>query len=123
MDLQNTSTINVITKTKTHQMKKEEYARWLCLIEAIDLVEQKAVELKADITADDFWVKPLAFQKYIEQRLETMILDVEREEFNVDIKATSIPKYVELESEEQEPELEPDITNLDPENLVVSTVL
>ena len=64
-------------------MKKIEYARWLCLIEAIDLIERKAQELKTDMIGDDFWVKPLAFQKYIDQRLETMIIDVDREEFNI----------------------------------------
>ena len=98
--------INIQTKTKTYTLKKEEYARWLCLIEAIDLVERKAVELKTDIISDDFWVKPLAFQKYIEQRIETMILDVGREEFNLDIKTAIIPKFVEAvvqQEEEDEP--------------------
>lgn len=75
--------ITIQCPSKTHTMKKIEYARWLCLIEAIDLIERKASELKADLISDDFWVKPLAFQKYIEQRLETMIIDVNREEFSI----------------------------------------
>jgi len=102
--------ITIQGNTKTFKMKKEEYARWLCLIEAIDLVERKAVELKTDMVSDDFWVKPLAFQKYIEQRLETMVLDVEREEFKKDI--TSIPKFIDkdepVEEEDVEPELIPE---------------
>jgi len=76
-------TIQITGDKQTFNMKKLEYARWLCLIEAIDLVERKAQELKTDMISDDFWVKPLAFQKYIDQRLETMIIDVDREEFNI----------------------------------------
>jgi hypothetical protein len=94
--------ITIQTKTKSHTLKKEEYARWLCLIEAIDLIERKASELKTDIISDDFWVKPLAFQKYIEQRVETMLLDIGREEFNIDIKTAVIPKFVETVTEQEE---------------------
>ena len=82
---------------------------WLCLIEAIDLVERKAAELKTDMISDDFWVKPLAFQKYIEQRLETMILDVEREEFKKDIILTSIPKFVDKDEPVVEEDVEPEL--------------
>lgn len=99
---------------KAFEMKKLEYARWLCLIEAIDLIERKAQDLKADLITDDFWVKPLAFQKYIDQRLETMIIDVDREEFNMStvesIKANKniIPIAVEEEaSTDVEEDIEP----------------
>jgi len=84
----NTNFITVHSKTKEHKLSKIEYARWLCLIEAIDLIERKAQDLKSDMISDDFWIKPLAFQKYIDQRLETMILDVDREEFNISIDAS-----------------------------------
>lgn len=79
MTIQN-NIVNFKTSNKDYSMKVEEYARWLCLVEALDLIESKAVTLKQDLTNDDFWVKPLAFQKYIEQRLETMLLDISREE-------------------------------------------
>lgn len=84
----NNDHVIVQCKTKEHRLNKIEYARWLCLIEAIDLIGRKAEELKTDMVADDFWVKPLAFQKYIDQRLETMVLDVDREEFNIGINAS-----------------------------------
>lgn len=74
------NTVTFQTTTKEYNMRVEEYARWLCLVEALDLIESKAATLKQDLTNDDFWVKPLAFQKYIEQRLETMLLDISREE-------------------------------------------
>lgn len=98
------------------KMSKVEYARWLCLIEAIDLVERKASDLKADMISDDFWIKPLAFQKYIDQRLETMIIDVDREEFNVSLeKSIAANKHlfkpteecVEIEAEAEEEIEEP----------------
>ena len=93
------------------KLRKVEYARWLCLIEAIDLVERKASDLKADMISDDFWIKPLAFQKYIDQRLETMIIDVDREEFNVSLERSiaankdlfkPTDEYVEIEAETEE---------------------
>lgn len=74
------NTVTFQTAAKEYTMRVEEYARWLCLVEALDLIETKAATLKQDLTNDDFWVKPLAFQKYIEQRLETMLLDISREE-------------------------------------------
>jgi hypothetical protein len=105
-------TINIQGSEKTHTMKKVEYARWLCLVEAIDLIERKASELKADLISDDFWVKPLAFQKYIEQRLETMVIDVDREEFNIptnvsiDLNKDLVPVATQ-EEEIKEEDVEP----------------
>jgi hypothetical protein len=43
-------------------MTVETFARWMCLVEAFDFIEQKAKELKVD------WVdmiKPLAIETYI----------------------------------------------------------
>lgn len=98
--------IAVETKNGMQKLKKAEYARWLCLLEAMHLIETKGQDLKIDMNNDDFWVKPLAFQKYIDQRLETMLLDVEREEFKKDFKSI-IPQFVDSKvQEEQEPEEE-----------------
>lgn len=101
-------TIEIQSNNKKHSLKKDEYARWLCLIEAIDLVEKKALELKQDMNNDDSWVKPLAFQKYIEQRFETMILDINREE---NFKSEPIV-YVEKE-EAVEENLEEEVPSLE----------
>ena len=105
------------------KLKKIEYARWLCLIEAIDVVQKKADELKSDLINDDFWVKPLAFQKYIDQRLETMLLDVDREEFNMSMSAAieANKGLVVVNNEPDEPveseeEIEPDLAELELEN-------
>ena len=115
----------VVCMDKSHVLKKEEYARWFCLVEAIDLVNTKASELNTDLNKDDFWLKPLAFQKYIESRFETMMLDIDREENNVDIVKLTAEKVrnnllqqkVEVdESEESDDSLEQAI-NMDISNI------
>jgi len=115
--------IEVKGEKKVFSMQKIEYARWLCLIEAIDLIEKKASELKADIITDDFWVKPLAFQKYIDQRLETMVIDVDKEEFNIPITASiEFNKNIiksNIEVEEKNTDFEEDI---EPDDEVLSTL-
>lgn len=113
----NTEFITVQSKTKEHKLSKVEYARWLCLIEAIDLIEKKAQDLKSDMVSDDFWIKPLAFQKYIDQRFETMVLDVDREEFNMSIDTSItnnkhlfkpvVEEPVDAATEEEADEVEP----------------
>lgn len=100
--------VAVSTKNGQQKLKKAEYARWLCLIEAMDLIEKKSQDLKFDMNNDDFWVKPLAFQKYIDQRLETMLLDVEREEFNRGLDSGIIPVYKDEKAPVVEEEPEPE---------------
>lgn len=69
--------IIVETKNKQHKLTAVEYARWLCLIEALDIVTKKAQLFKIDLLNKDVdWVKPLAFQKYITERFESMIEEV-----------------------------------------------
>lgn len=108
----NKETVTIQTKNGDVSMKRMEYARWLCLLEALDLVNRKAQELKADLNSDDFWVKPLSFQKYIDQRLETMVIDIDREEFNMSIGASIqankdlFKKPEEVEEAEEEEDVE-----------------
>lgn len=110
----NNDTVTISTKSGNINMKRMEYARWLCLLEAIDLVNRKAQELKTDLTNDDFWVKPLSFQKYIEQRLETMIIDIDREEFNMSVTASiqankDLFKPADNQTDQAEEEVEAEI--------------
>jgi len=73
--------ITVETKNKQHKLTVVEYARWLCLIEALDIVTKKAQLFKIDLHNKDVdWVKPLAFQKYITERFESMIEEVNMNE-------------------------------------------
>jgi hypothetical protein len=60
-------------------MTKDCLARWLCLMEAFHIVEKKSETLGVNLEKKD-WVKPLAFEKYVQQRFESMVLDMEIDE-------------------------------------------
>lgn len=68
-------------KNGTIAMNKETFARWLCLVEGIDVAERKAKDLNIDLNGWD-WIKPLAFEKYIAERFEGMMLDLTCDEQN-----------------------------------------
>jgi adenylate kinase family enzyme len=78
-------TIDVKLKDKTESMSLETYSRWLCLIEAIELVCSKAKQMKIDTANNIDWIKPLAFQKYIDERHESMVDEVNMYEKQEDI--------------------------------------
>lgn len=65
----------------TIEMSKETFCRWLCLAEGIHIMEQKASHLGIDLKSKD-WVKPLAFENYVSQRYESMMLDLNYDEKN-----------------------------------------
>ena len=61
---------DVTTKT----MGFNEFVRWACLIEALEVVGGKVDGVK-----DEKWIKPLAFQKYIQERFHSMKHDLKVE--------------------------------------------
>lgn len=77
--------ITVNLKSKNEEMPIKVYSRWLCLIEAIELVCNKAKQMKIDTHNSMDWIKPLAFQKYIEERYESMIDEIEHFENNPEL--------------------------------------
>lgn len=54
-------------------MSISEFSRWMCMVEAIYILEEKAKELKTDITN---LIKPLAIDDYIKERYPAMLHDV-----------------------------------------------
>ena len=68
------------------QMSREEVARWCCLVEAVDIIDRKGAQMKLDMKKAS-WVKPIAIQKYIDERYDTMIEEIERDQetFKLDI--------------------------------------
>lgn len=68
-------------KKQKIEMSKPTFARWLCLMEAFYIIEKKAEDLELDLN-DEAIVKPLAFEKYIDQRFEGMMLDLDHDERN-----------------------------------------
>ena len=73
-----------VVGNKTHNLKKDEYARWLCLIEAIDVVERRAAELKADITE---------FKQEINNKIETLVTKIE---FNSELDKITLKLTIRL---------------------------
>jgi len=62
----------------TKTMEFDEFVRWACLIEAVEKVSEKLDE--DNVPADDSsWVKPLAFEKYINERFHSMKHDLKVE--------------------------------------------
>ena len=59
----------------TKIMEFDELVRWCCLVEALEVVDNKE-----DVNLDsDRWIKPLAFQKYIDERFHSMKHDLKVE--------------------------------------------
>jgi desulfoferrodoxin (superoxide reductase-like protein) len=63
-----------------HVMTLETYARWMCLMEAIDVIDKTAKMHNIDLDKRTDWIKPLAIQKYINERYPGMLHDVRVEE-------------------------------------------
>lgn len=59
----------------TKTMDMDEFTRWACLIEGLDQVTKRYGELNESMDTDE-WIKPLAFQKYIEERFHSMRHDL-----------------------------------------------
>lgn len=72
------------TEIQTKKYFKEEYfkdkdllSRWLALMEGIEYIEQKAIQLKINKNVLDDMMKPLALQKYINERFNSIKSEIE----------------------------------------------
>jgi hypothetical protein len=80
------------TEANTHNMSYDEYARWLCLLEGISIVGKRVEQLKKrSIGSDVDWIKPLAFQKYIDERHPSMKSDLEEIERTPELTKIKLP--------------------------------
>lgn len=61
-------------------MSVDQYSRWLCLAEAMQLIDQQAKKSKVDLDKNNKWIKPIALQKYVKQRFPAMNHDFKVEE-------------------------------------------
>jgi len=68
--------ITIKTKKGDEKMTLTEFARWACLAEAFIFIEEKAEELNISL---DGLMKPMALEKYIEERYHAMLSDVRYE--------------------------------------------
>ena len=68
--------IEIEVKGKKETLTVDEFVRWACLIEAVEIASNKADELGKDADKDDCWIKPIAFQHYIDERFLSMKHDI-----------------------------------------------
>jgi hypothetical protein len=68
--------IRIETKKGDVGMTLTEFARWACLVEAYLFIENKAQELGINPIN---MIKPLAIEKYINERYHAMLSDVQYE--------------------------------------------
>lgn len=88
---------NVIIKTRRnveHKMSLEAYTRWLCLVEAIDFIDKKAIACGIDLDKTSDWIKPLDIRDYINIRFPAMLHDVKVEE-NLDIDLSAFAQELQ----------------------------
>ena len=77
-----------------HVMTLETYTRWMCLMEAIDVIDRTAKIHNIDLDKRTDWVKPLAIQKYITERYPAMLHDVRVEE-HLDVTTYDVRRELE----------------------------
>jgi hypothetical protein len=92
--------INIQTKDgSAHNMTLESYARWLCLAEAFDYIDKSIERRKGRDKDIESAIKPIAIQKYIDERYHAMLHDVKVEEHVYDIE-TFVTKTLKSTSPE-----------------------
>lgn len=57
------------------EMQFDEFVRWACLIEGLEVISKACDDRKMKPT-DDNWIKPLAIQSYIDERFHSMKHDL-----------------------------------------------
>ena len=62
-------------KDTTYVLSEYEVSRWLSLIESVDIIDTKCKQLGVEGDTIN-WVKPIAIQKYIDERTESMLFEI-----------------------------------------------
>jgi hypothetical protein len=70
-------TIKIQTKVKEEELSLECTARWLSLMEAIYIIGKKADEMGINIDKSTAWIKPIGFQKYMDDRFTSMLHEIQ----------------------------------------------
>lgn len=66
----------VSPKGNEYIMSEYEICRWMSLVEAVDIISEKSKQL--GVTDDNVnWVKPIAIQKYIDERTESILFETQ----------------------------------------------
>ena len=71
-------TLSVDENGQKDTMSYYEFSKWLSLIEAVQVVDKKATQLKLPKT-DNSWIKPIALGKYVNERTNGMLFEITNE--------------------------------------------
>jgi hypothetical protein len=72
-------------------MDLETYVRWLSLLEGVELVSKKMKQFGNRLKNENLdWIKPLAFQKYIAERYESMKYEIEEMDKTAELNINGI---------------------------------
>jgi hypothetical protein len=77
-------------KNKKYKMSEYEVSRWFSLIEAVDIIDTKAKQMGVRGDAVN-WVKPIAIQKYIDERTESMLFEIQ-DDLSKEKRCTTSPE-------------------------------
>lgn len=64
-----------VDETGEDKMSYYELSRWMSLIEAVEHVSKKCDQLGMP-KASNKWIKPIALQKYVDERTEGMLFEL-----------------------------------------------
>ena len=78
-------------KGNEYIMSEYEISRWMSLIEAVDIIDKKSKQLKMS-DKDLNWVKPIAIQKYLDERTESMLFEIENDLASEEV-CTTLPAH------------------------------
>ena len=76
LNIDTSETIHINLDGKEHDMSLYTASRWLALITGLEVINEKAAQLKIDLDKDKCWVKPLALQKFINEQTPSCIAQV-----------------------------------------------
>lgn len=59
-------------------MSYYELSRWMSLLEAVEVVDKKCKQMRLP-DSDKSWIKPIALQKYVDERTDSMLFEITKE--------------------------------------------
>lgn len=74
---------NKPNEKKWENMSVDEQARWLCLLEAVDVTSKYAIKIGIDPETSSKWIKPGAINQYITECFPSMHVRVVMEKDGV----------------------------------------
>lgn len=68
--------IGITVNDKEEEMTLYTAARWLALINSLEVINTRAAQLNINLEKDTSWVKPLALQKFIDEQTPSCVAQI-----------------------------------------------